>query len=212
MRVRIGPLSDRFPPRYNPLMTRRAPALDLPIQLDRKAPLHEALYRALRDAMLSGRLAPGNRMPASRDLAAQLEIARGTVVTCYAQLASEGYLQAHAGSGTFVAEQLPDQFFAAHSGVGKSLPAGRRSQRRSGMVQSGSNASELQEPRRTADRKLSEWAERMRTPFTLVGRDRPNLDPPELARPPGRPAAPLARRGWVRCAPASSRSPCVRRR
>jgi GntR family transcriptional regulator / MocR family aminotransferase len=95
-------------------MTRRAPIFDLPITLARDAAsVHDALYGALRDAMLSGRLGPGMRLPSTRDLAQQLQVARGTVVASYAQLASEGYLTGRTGSGTFVAAQLPDRWFAA---------------------------------------------------------------------------------------------------
>jgi GntR family transcriptional regulator/MocR family aminotransferase len=57
---------------------------------------------ALRDAILSGRLAPGTRLPSSRVLALELGCARATVVGAYEQLVAEGYLMAKAGSGTTV--------------------------------------------------------------------------------------------------------------
>ncbi|HEY3506754.1 MAG TPA: PLP-dependent aminotransferase family protein [Actinocatenispora sp.] len=62
-----------------------------------------ALTGALRDAVRSGRLAPGTRLPASRTLAADLGVARGTVTEAYRQLAAEGYLVARQGAGTVVA-------------------------------------------------------------------------------------------------------------
>ena len=52
------------------------------------------LYHRLRDAVLSGRLAPGMPLPASRRLAASLGIARNTVLFAYEQLVAEGCLQA----------------------------------------------------------------------------------------------------------------------
>lgn len=58
---------------------------------------------ALRDAIRDGRLAAGSRLPSSRDLAAQLGVARGTVTLAYTQLTAEGYLLARRGSGTTVA-------------------------------------------------------------------------------------------------------------
>ncbi|SDP50121.1 PLP-dependent aminotransferase family protein [Lentzea jiangxiensis] len=61
------------------------------------------LRRAIRD----GRLAPGTRLPSSRDLAAQLEVARGTVTSAYTQLVAEGYLTTRRGSGTTVASLGP---------------------------------------------------------------------------------------------------------
>jgi len=61
------------------------------------------LERALREAIRSGRLAPGSRLPATRTLAAELRLARGTVAAAYDQLVAEGFLTARTGSGTTVA-------------------------------------------------------------------------------------------------------------
>ncbi|MGZ3140730.1 MocR-like pyridoxine biosynthesis transcription factor PdxR [Lentzea chajnantorensis] len=69
----------------------------------RRRGVEAALRRAVRD----GRLAPGTRLPSSRDLAAQLGVARGTVTSAYAQLVAEGYLTARRGSGTTVAALGP---------------------------------------------------------------------------------------------------------
>jgi len=63
------------------------------------------LEAALRDAMRTGRLAPGLRLPSSRDLAADLGIARNTVADAYAQLVAEGWLEARTGAGTWVADR-----------------------------------------------------------------------------------------------------------
>ncbi|WP_254897663.1 PLP-dependent aminotransferase family protein [Kitasatospora sp. NA04385] len=62
------------------------------------------LTRELRAAVRDGRLAAGERLPASRALAAQLGVSRGVVVEAYEQLAAEGYLVGRQGSGTRVAE------------------------------------------------------------------------------------------------------------
>ncbi len=64
-----------------------------------------ALEAALREAVRSGRLAPGTTLPSSRALAADLGIARNTVADAYAQLVAEGWLAARHGSGTWVAER-----------------------------------------------------------------------------------------------------------
>ena len=61
------------------------------------------LEAALREAVQTGRLAPGTRLPSSRALAADLGIARNTVAEAYAQLVAEGWLTAMQGSGTRVA-------------------------------------------------------------------------------------------------------------
>lgn len=68
-------------------------------------PRQRLLYRRLREAILSGRLPPGTRLPASRSLAASLGIARNTVLFAYEQLAAEGCLEADR-QGTRVA-RLP---------------------------------------------------------------------------------------------------------
>jgi len=61
------------------------------------------LEAALREAVQSGRLAPGTRLPSSRALGADLGIARNTVAEVYGQLVAEGWLTARQGSGTRVA-------------------------------------------------------------------------------------------------------------
>ncbi|MFJ6571709.1 PLP-dependent aminotransferase family protein [Streptomyces sp. NPDC091292] len=61
-----------------------------------------ALQAALRDAVRSGRLAPGTRLPSSRDLAADLAVSRGLVTEAYEQLTAEGYLRSDRGAGTWV--------------------------------------------------------------------------------------------------------------
>ncbi|MFH8453108.1 PLP-dependent aminotransferase family protein [Streptomyces fungicidicus] len=65
--------------------------------------LRRGLTDALREAVRTGRLAPGTRLPSSRSLAADLGIARNTVADAYADLVAEGWLTARQGSGTRVA-------------------------------------------------------------------------------------------------------------
>ena len=67
-----------------------------------------AIERALRDAVQGGRLHPGTRLPSSRALAADLGVARNTIVDAYGQLVAEGWLTAVTGSGTQVAERIVD--------------------------------------------------------------------------------------------------------
>ncbi len=64
-----------------------------------------ALEAALREAVRTGRLATGTRLPSSRDLAVDLGLARNTVADAFGQLVAEGWLEARTGSGTWVAEQ-----------------------------------------------------------------------------------------------------------
>lgn len=71
-------------------------------------PLYAQLYQGLQQAILSQKLAPGTRLPASRALATTLGVARNTVKEAYEQLIAEGYLTAQVGSGTYVTQSLPD--------------------------------------------------------------------------------------------------------
>ena len=79
------------------------PGVDL--HLDRHSGLgvREGLLEAFREAIRSGRLTPGTRLPSSRVLGADLGVARNTVVQVYSELTAEGWLTARQGSGTEVA-------------------------------------------------------------------------------------------------------------
>jgi len=86
--------------------TSRRPAeiLDLPLRLDAHVGTQAEQVRAdLRAAILSGKLAPGRRLPSSRALAAQLGVRRNAVITAYELLQLDGLAEAAHGSGTFVA-------------------------------------------------------------------------------------------------------------
>ena len=99
--------------------------LDLHLGVDKTAGFVErALETALREAIRSGRLHPGARLPGSRSLAADLGISRGTVVQAYAQLIAEGWLTGTTGSGTRVAD-LPGAGSVAGPGEDPSPTAAR---------------------------------------------------------------------------------------
>jgi GntR family transcriptional regulator/MocR family aminotransferase len=80
--------------------------LDLHLEVGETRPTR-ALERALRDAIVTGRVAAGSRLPTTRSLAADLGVARTTVSEVYAQLAAEGWLESRVGAGTWVAETAP---------------------------------------------------------------------------------------------------------
>lgn len=80
----------------------------LTLSRDGDEPLHRQLYEQLRQAVLSGQLAPGRRIPSSRALASDLGCARNTVINAYEQLFSEGYLETRHGSGSYVSSVLPE--------------------------------------------------------------------------------------------------------
>jgi GntR family transcriptional regulator / MocR family aminotransferase len=79
--------------------------------IDRKSAtdLGTQLYSQLRDAILCGRLRPGDRLPSTRLLAKDLSISRNTALAAYEQMRAEGYLDTRAGSGARVATSIPDE-------------------------------------------------------------------------------------------------------
>lgn len=76
------------------------------LELDGKGVLYRQLLRALKRAILDGRLAAGTQLPATRLLAETLGLSRNTVVAAYALLCAEHLAASRGGSGTFVAEGL----------------------------------------------------------------------------------------------------------
>ena len=90
--------------------------MDLVINLNQNSskPLHQQLYEQLRQAILTQRLIPGQRIPSTRFLAKSLSISRSTVTTSYEQLLSEGYLETVRGCGTFVCNQIPDDLIQSN--------------------------------------------------------------------------------------------------
>jgi GntR family transcriptional regulator/MocR family aminotransferase len=124
----------------------------LPIR-ETGVPAYRWLYESLRKEILEGRLRPGARLPGTRDLGEQYGLSRGTIVSAFDQLKSEGYVDGSVGSGTYVSSVLPDEL----------LHVPRRSVR----VQTGTS-SERARPR---PRRLSAFARRVR-PFPVLA-DRP---------------------------------------
>jgi GntR family transcriptional regulator/MocR family aminotransferase len=85
------------------------------IRLDRSASesLHHQLYRQIRDELIDGRFSrSSSRLPSTRTLAADLGISRLTVNLAFLKLHEEGYLQSKIGSGTFVADHLPETYLS----------------------------------------------------------------------------------------------------
>jgi GntR family transcriptional regulator/MocR family aminotransferase len=102
------------------------------IQLDRASaePLHQQLYRQIRDELRSGSFIDGaSRLPSSRALATDLGISRLTVNLAFSKLHAEGYLRSKAKSGTFVAYPLPESFLSADKfSTGRTRRGGPESQ------------------------------------------------------------------------------------
>jgi GntR family transcriptional regulator/MocR family aminotransferase len=73
------------------------------LQFDGEGPRYVQLVRALKQAILDGRCAPGSRLPATRTLAREMDVSRNTALAAYAQLSSEGFIEGRVGSGCYVA-------------------------------------------------------------------------------------------------------------
>ncbi|HOV57420.1 MAG TPA: PLP-dependent aminotransferase family protein [Rhodanobacteraceae bacterium] len=73
------------------------------LELDGSGPLYAQLTRALKGAILAGRVGAGARLPATRVLARELDLSRNTVLAAYEQLHAEGFLIGKVGSGSYVA-------------------------------------------------------------------------------------------------------------
>ena len=68
-------------------------------------PRRTDVYLALRHSVLQGLLVPGERMPSSREAAADYGVSRGLLEEVYSQLVEEGLLERIVGRGTFIAGQ-----------------------------------------------------------------------------------------------------------
>src|SRR5262249_47365049 len=86
----------------------RAAGLLIRLDPDARESLQQQIYTAARRAILDGILTPGSRLASARTLAGDRPPWRRTTLLAYEQLAAEGYLAARHGSGTYVAQELPD--------------------------------------------------------------------------------------------------------
>jgi GntR family transcriptional regulator/MocR family aminotransferase len=84
-------------------MTKKITSYELTLRPCKKGQTLTAwLYAEVRQAILDGRLGPGTRLPSSRDFSEQYGLSRGTTVSAFERLQSEGYLSYRVGSGTIV--------------------------------------------------------------------------------------------------------------
>ncbi|MFC7646028.1 GntR family transcriptional regulator [Streptosporangium lutulentum] len=72
------------------------------MSLTGRGDLTARIYRQLLEAILDGRLRPGERLPPTRELAQRLDVSRTTVTVAYERLTAEGFLVGQVGAGTFV--------------------------------------------------------------------------------------------------------------
>src|ERR1700755_1144133 len=82
-------------------------ALTIAIDRQESSPIYLQICERFKAAIAAGHLKPGDRVPAVRGLATQVNTARGTVEMAYNILVDEGYLQMRGAAGTFVSSSLP---------------------------------------------------------------------------------------------------------
>src|SRR6187402_2321853 len=90
------------------MVKRAGGALLLGVRIDHDSarPVTTQLYIALRDLILSGGIAAGGRLPATRTLALEAGVSRTTVIEAFDRLAAEGIVESRVGAGTYVARVL----------------------------------------------------------------------------------------------------------
>lgn len=79
--------------------------------------IQQSLYDALRIAILDGRLKAGTKLPSSRTLAEMMSISRNSVLAALERLIDEGYIYTKASSGTYVANNIPDELITTDSNL-----------------------------------------------------------------------------------------------
>ena len=111
---------------------KRAPAFPPLVAIDRRSarPLYRQVYDGYREAIVDGRVRPGQRLPSTRALAAELRISRITVLSAFEQLVAEGYFESRVGAGTVVARSLPDELRPPRPQDPARAPRGRHRPRR----------------------------------------------------------------------------------
>ncbi len=96
-------------------------ASEIGIDRQDREPIQSQIARQIRGLVLNGRLKPQAKLPSTRTLAEELDVARATVVEAYEQLLSEGYVETRSGSGTRVAPELPEALLTPQ--IGKAAPS-----------------------------------------------------------------------------------------
>ena len=109
--------------------------------------LQQRLLICMRNAIREGVFPGGSRLPATRDLARELRLSRNTVVSVYETLVAQGYVTARTGSGTWIAEALPETAFSQPGVAGADeapVPAPVSLSRRGATLLGHANASPWQ--------------------------------------------------------------------
>src|SRR5207237_10778583 len=91
--------------------------MDLFVRLEGRDDLARQIYRQIRQAIVERKLARGERLPATRELASRLSVARNTVGIAYEWLTAEGLISGRRGAGSFVEESARPHDPHPHGGA-----------------------------------------------------------------------------------------------
>lgn len=106
-------MSNSTPQRSKARKSNTQARADFPHLLLKQGKIQQQFYQALKHEILSGHLQPGRKLPSSRSLAEMMSISRNSVLAGFERLIDEGYLISRAGSGTYVAQHIPDDLIAS---------------------------------------------------------------------------------------------------
>src|SRR5579862_6098770 len=111
-------------------MPRARADFSLPITLDPAGarPLYRQVYDWFQGAIVEGRLRPGQWIPSTRRLAAELQVSRVPILTAFEQLHAEGYLESSVVAGSLIKTTMPEQAvpFSVRKPAGAGLGGPRR--------------------------------------------------------------------------------------
>ncbi|GAB1269266.1 PLP-dependent aminotransferase family protein [Aurantivibrio infirmus] len=85
--------------------------MSLTLASNGSGPLYRQVFETLRHAITSGAYKSEQRLPATRELSAELGVSRNTVNTAYDMLQAEGYLESRPNSGYYVTARIPADSF-----------------------------------------------------------------------------------------------------
>src|SRR6185436_13458574 len=127
--------------RLDRIRSRTVNLVDLHVNIEGERDLAKQIFEQVRSAILAGRLAPGERLPPTRELARRLEVSRNTDSLAYERLTAQGLVAGRAGAGSFVdAKVLADAQRRSSPAVSRleSRPLWRQIPRDFGKIPPGS--------------------------------------------------------------------------
>ena len=170
-------------------------------------PLYVQIYKTLREAILSNQLAPGTRLPSSRNLAKELSVSRNTIINAFEQLLAEGYLRGKTGAGTYVAHLLPEDILEIRHAQGHAEAQSNPKPRPNLLSQNGQTLTQTTMPRVSTPVRAFRLLPALDAfPYSIWGKlvsqywRKPNLEALNYSHPAGHPPLQEAVANYLRLA------------